>query len=162
MNYSPANNERVAFRQLLKTLKRKRYALYERTLSYGVINYQSRRISNMEDILQVQEAAELHEHVKDYKPTCSEKVDTEGQRFDPAPASELSTLKCQNKTIKTKGQKIVIASRRCTQPKLYSSPFDLLLSSFPFSNHAKFKIGLQPLVVISVAFAANFYTSANV
>ena len=36
--YSPANNERVAFRQLLKTLKRKEvYALYERTLSSGVI-----------------------------------------------------------------------------------------------------------------------------
>ncbi len=84
--YSPANNERVAFRQLLKTLKRKEVRLIRTHLVVWCDHFiTSRRISNMEDILQVQEAAELHEHVKDLQTDLFRKsVDSEGQRFDPA------------------------------------------------------------------------------
>ena len=84
--YSPANNERVAFRQLLKTLKRKEVRLIRTHLVVWCDHFiTSRRISNMEDILQVQEAAELHEHVKDLQTDLFEKsVDSECQRFDPA------------------------------------------------------------------------------
>ena len=39
----------------------------------------------MEDILQVQEAAELHEHIKDLQTDLFQKsVDSKGQRFNPA------------------------------------------------------------------------------
>ena len=84
--YSPANNERVAFRQLLKTLKRKEERLIRTHLVVWCDHFiTSRRITNMEDILQVQEAAELHEHVKDLQTDLFRKsVDSEGQRFDPA------------------------------------------------------------------------------
>ena len=84
--YSPANNERVAFRQLLKTLKRKEVRLIRTHLVVWCDHFiTSRRITNMEDILQVQEAAELHEHVKDLQTDLFRKsVDSEGQRFDPA------------------------------------------------------------------------------
>ncbi|MEC7893967.1 MAG: BatD family protein [Pseudomonadota bacterium] len=84
--YSPANNERVAFRQLLKTLKRKEVRLIRTHLVAWCDHFiTSRRITNMEDILQVQEAAELHEHVKDLQTDLFRKsVDSEGQRFDPA------------------------------------------------------------------------------
>ena len=45
----------------------------------------SRRIANVEDILQVQEAAELHEHITDLQTDLFRKsVDSKGQRFDPA------------------------------------------------------------------------------
>ncbi|MEC8430968.1 MAG: hypothetical protein VXZ29_06370, partial [Pseudomonadota bacterium] len=84
--YSPANNERVAFRQLLKTLKRKEVRLIRTHLVAWCDHFiTSRRITNMEDILQVQEAAGLHEHVKDLQTDLFRKsVDSEGQRFDPA------------------------------------------------------------------------------
>ncbi len=84
--YSPANNERVAFQQLLKALKRKEIQLIRTRLVVWCDHFiASRRIANVEDILQVQEAAELHEHIKDFQTDLFRKsLDSKGQRFDPA------------------------------------------------------------------------------
>ncbi len=84
--YSPANNERVAFQQLLKTLKRKEIHLIRTNLVVWCDHFiASRRIANVEDILQVQEAAELHEHINDLQTDLFRKSgDSKGQRFNPA------------------------------------------------------------------------------
>ena len=73
LNTIPANNERIAYKQLLKTLKQKEMHHVRTQLVVWCDHFiESRRIANMEDILQAQEAAELHKHVQNLKPICSE------------------------------------------------------------------------------------------
>jgi len=83
--FSPANNERAAFQQLLKALKQKEMRHIRTHLVIWCDHFVgSRRIANMEDILQAQEAIELHEHVQNLQiDLFRNRVDTDSQSFDP-------------------------------------------------------------------------------
>ena len=88
--YSPANNERVAYQQLLKTLKQKESHHIRTPLVVWCDHFVgSRRIANMEDILQAQEAAELHKHVQNLQTDLfRNRIGSDGQSFDPAACIE--------------------------------------------------------------------------
>ena len=84
--YSPANNERVAYQQLLKTLKQKEVHHIRTHLVVWCDHFVgSRRIANMEDILQAQEATELHKHVQNLQTDLfRNRLGFESERFDSA------------------------------------------------------------------------------
>ena len=84
--YSPANNEQVAFQQLLKTLKKNEMHNMRTHLIVWCDHFiGNRRIANMEDILQAQEASELHRHVQDLQTDLfRSRVGVESQSFDSA------------------------------------------------------------------------------
>ena len=84
--FSPANNERAAFQQLLKALKQKEIRHVRAQLIVWCDHFvRSRRIANMEDILQAQEAVELHKHVQDLQTDLfRNRVGSDSRSFDPA------------------------------------------------------------------------------
>ena len=64
-HYAPINNERIAFKQLIKALRREDLNDIRTNLVVWCDHLVSNScILNMEDILRQQEAAELHEHVQ--------------------------------------------------------------------------------------------------
>jgi len=113
--YSPANNERVAYQQLLKTLKQKEAHHIRTHLVVWCDHFvRSRRITNMEDILQAQEAAELHKHVQNLQTDLfRDRIGSDGQSFDPAACI---------KTIVTLRRVQISQSKRQAKEDRYSLP----------------------------------------
>ena len=113
--YSPANNERVAYQQLLKTLKQKEVHHIRTHLVVWCDHFVgSRRIANMEDILQAQEAAELHKHVQNLQTDLfRNRIGSDGQSFDPAACIE---------TIVTLRRVKITQSKRQAKEERYSLP----------------------------------------
>ena len=117
-HYAPANNERVAFRQLLKTLKQKEMHHIRTQLVVWCDHFiESRRIANMEDILQAQEAAELHQHVQNLQTDLfRNRIGSDDQSFDPAACIEtIVTLR----RFKIKQSKRQAKENRYSLPPLY-------------------------------------------
>ena len=113
--YSPANNERVAYQQLLKTLKQKEVHHIRTHLVVWCDHFVgSRRIANMEDILQAQEATELHKHVQNLQTDLfRNRIGSDGQSFDPAACIE---------TIVTLRRVKITQSKRQAKEERYSLP----------------------------------------
>lgn len=113
--YSPANNERVAYQQLLKTLKQKEMHHIRTHLVVWCDHFVgSRRIANMEDILQAQEATELHKHVQNLQTDLfRNRIGSDGQSFDPAACIE---------TIVTLRRVKITQSKRQAKEDRYSLP----------------------------------------
>lgn len=117
-HYAPANNERVAYRQLLKTLKQKEMHHIRTQLVVWCDHFiESRRIANMEDILQAQEAAELHQHVQNLQTDLfRNRIGSDDQSFDPAACIEtIVTLR----RVKIKQSKRQAKENRYSLPPLY-------------------------------------------
>jgi hypothetical protein len=114
-HYSPANNERVAYRQLLKILKQKEMHHIRTQLVVWCDHFiESRRIANMEDILQAQEAAELHQHVQNLQTDLfRNRIGSNDQSFDPAACIE---------TIATLRRVKITQSKRLAKEDRYSLP----------------------------------------
>jgi hypothetical protein len=114
-HYSPSNNERVAYRQLLKTLKQKEMHHIRTHLVVWCDHFiESRRIANMEDILQAQEAAELHQHVQNLQTDLfRNRIGSDDQSFDPAACIE---------TIATLRRVKITQSKRQAKEDRYSLP----------------------------------------
>ena len=119
LNDTPPNNERVAYQQLLKTLKQKEVHHIRTHLVVWCDHFiGSRRIANMEDILQAQEAAELHKHVQNLQTDLfRNRIGSDGQSFDPAACIEtivtLRRVKISNQN--DRPRKIDTAFHRCTE-----------------------------------------------
>ena len=113
--YSPANNEQVAFQQLLKTLKKKEMHNMRTHLIVWCDHFiGGRRIANMEDILQAQEASELHKHVRDLQTDLfRNRLSFESKSFDSA--------ECIGKIVSLRRAKIR-KSKRQAQKDRYSLP----------------------------------------
>ena len=113
--YSPANNEQVAFQQLLKTLKKKEMHNMRTHLIVWCDHFiGGRRIANMEDILQAQEASELHKHVRDLQTDLfRNRLSFESKSFDSA--------ECIGKIVSLRRAKIK-KSKRQAQKDRYSLP----------------------------------------
>lgn len=113
--YSPDNNERVAYQQLLKTLKQKEVHHIRTHLVVWCDHFVgSRRIANMEDILQAQEAAELHKHVQNLQTDLfRNRIGSDGQSFDPAACIE---------TVVTLRRVKITQSKRQAKEDRYSLP----------------------------------------
>lgn len=113
--YSPANNERVAYQQLLKTLKQKEMHHIRTHLVVWCDHFVgSRRIANMEDILQAQEATELHKHVQNLQTDLfRNRIGSDGQSFDPAACIE---------TVVTLRRVKITQSKRQAKEDRYSLP----------------------------------------
>ena len=113
--YSPANNERVAYQQLLKTLKQKEVHHIRTHLVVWCDHFVgSRRIANMEDILQAQEATELHKHVQNLQTDLfRNRIGSDGQSFDPAACIE---------TVVTLRRVKITQSKRQAKEDRYSLP----------------------------------------
>lgn len=113
--YSPANNERVAYQQLLKTLKQKEVHQIRTHLIVWCDHFiGSRRIANMEDILQAQEASELHKHVQNLQTDLfRNRIGSDVQSFDPAACIE---------TIVTLRRVKITQSKRQAKEDRYSLP----------------------------------------
>jgi len=116
--YAPTNNERVAFRQLLKTLKQKEMHHIRTQLVVWCDHFiEIRRIANMEDILQAQEAAEFHQHVQNLQTDLfRNRIGSNDQSFDPAACIEtIVTLR----RVKIKQSKRQAKENRYSLPPLY-------------------------------------------
>ena len=116
--YSPANNEQVAFQQLLKTLKKKEMHSMRTHLIVWCDHFiGSRRIANMEDILQAQEASELHRHVQDLQTDLfRNRLGFESKSFDSAGC--IGTIVSLRRT-KIKQSKRQAQEDRYSLPPLY-------------------------------------------
>lgn len=118
--YSPANNERVAFKQLARACGGSELNAIRQTLITWCNHYiVSRRVISMEDILQQTEAPALHEPARAIQTALFQPGGTpSGDSFD---AKQLLTLVSQLRKSKQNVQKKQRREDRYTLPPLYKT-----------------------------------------
>lgn len=120
-NYSPENNERVAYKQLVSACSsNKLSAIRETLITWCNHHIEDRQVISMEDILQQSEAPELHEHVKDIQTKLFQTQDeqTNGNTFN---ANALLQVVSQLRKSKLRLQKKQQQEDQYTLPPLYKT-----------------------------------------
>jgi len=120
-NYSPENNERVAYKQLVRACNKNDLTAIRQTLiTWCDHHIASRRVISMEDILQQSEALGLHEHVRNIQNALFQI--NKGHSGDSAfNTTELLTLISALRKSKLRQQKKQQQEEQYSLPPLYKT-----------------------------------------
>ena len=120
-NYSPNNNERVAYKQLVRACSRNDLTAIRQTLiTWCDHHIDSRFVISMEDILQQNESPGLHEHARNIQTTLFQ-IDNGQASGSTFNAKDLVQLTSQLRKSKLRVQKKQQQEEQYSLPPLYKT-----------------------------------------